>query len=396
VNAARLMQERGVRAGGLSIDWPELMRFKRSFTEPVSASRREQLAGAGIETFDGVARFTGRAQVHVGDAVLDATRAIVIATGARPASLHVEGAGHVLTSDRFLELPALPASVIFVGGGYISFEFAHVAARAGARVTIVHRGQRPLEHFDPDLVERLVARMRPLGIDVRLGAEVRAIERVEAVNAPAYQVVCLESGRRSSVPADLVVHGAGRVPDLDELDLRAGGIESSRAGVLVDSHLRSVSNPMVWAAGDCAAGGAPPLTPVAGYEGRVVAANLLGGGSTVADYGAVPSVVFTLPPLARVGLSEAAAREKGLDVTIKHQDMAGWFASRRLGETASAFKTLVENGTGRILGAHLLGPGADETINLFALAMRCGMTADAFKQMLWAYPTQASDTAYMV
>jgi glutathione reductase (NADPH) len=116
----------------------------------------------------------------------------------------------------------------------------------------------------------------------------------------------------------------------------------------------------------------------------------------VTEYAAIPSVVFTIPPLARVGLDEKQARREQLEFSVRHEDTAGWYSSRRVGERYSAFKVLIENGTDRIVGAHLLGPHADETINLFALAMRAGMPARQFKQMLWAYPTHGSDTASMV
>ncbi len=178
--------------------------------------------------------------------------------------------------------------------------------------------------------------------------------------------------------------------------MEAAGVRYSEEGVQVNQYLQSISNPMVYAAGDCAATPGPPLTPVAGYEGRIVAANLLEGNHTTADYAAVPSVVFTLPPLASVGLGEAEARDKRLAFTVHRQDTSGWYSSRRLGEESSAFKVLVEARSGQILGAHLLGPHADETINLFALAMRAGVTAERLKQMLWAYPTQGSDLPYMV
>jgi glutathione reductase (NADPH) len=152
----------------------------------------------------------------------------------------------------------------------------------------------------------------------------------------------------------------------------------------------------VYAAGDCAATGGPRLTPVAGYEGRLVAANLVEGTRREIDYSAVSSVVFTTPPLARVGLTEDQARTTGLQFTTRHEDTSTWYSSRRLAETASAFKVLIEEGSGRLLGAHLLAPHADETINLFAIAMRFGVTADQLKQTIWAYPTQASDIAHMV
>lgn len=392
VDAARALSGKGLRPNGLAIDWAELMQFKRTFTEPYPERRKSSLARTGIETFDGVARFIGPSRLTVGESTLDATRAIAIATGAKPAELSIQGREHLVTSDQFLELSSLPPTLTFIGGGYISFEFAHVAARAGARVTIIHRGKRPLARFDPDLVDRLIVRTSAAGIDVRLGAEVRAIEKLGS----RCRVTFCDAQGDAFVDSDLVVHGAGRVPDIGDLSVEAGDIRASRAGIEVNQYLQSVSNPMVWAAGDCAATNGPPLTPVASYEGRIVATNLLEGPHMTADYRAIPSVVFTLPPLAGVGLLEEEAREQALDFTVNHQDTASWYSSRRVGEEFAAFKVLVENRTGRILGAHLLGPHADETINVFALAMRFGITADQFKQMLWAYPTQASDTSYMV
>lgn len=389
VDAVHGLTGKGLRPEGLAIDWAELMAFKRTFTDPYPARREAGLLGAGIEVFHGAARFASPSSVVVGDAALEASRAIVIAAGARPADPSITGREHLRTSDQFLELAALPPSLAFVGGGYISFEFAHVAARAGAHVTILHRGERPLEGFDPDLVDRLVARTRTLGIDVRLGAEVCGIESIGST----FRVV-VSTG--TPVDADLVFHGAGRVPDLDGLDLAAAGVRATGRGVEVNEFLQSTSNPKVYAAGDCADTKGPALTPVAGYEARIVAANLLEGQKTTADYTAIPSVAFTLPPLASVGLREGEARAQGLRFSAKLQDTAAWYSSRRLGEEASACKVLVEEETGRILGAHLLGPHADEVINLFTLAMRAGVTADAFKRVIWAYPTNGSDTAYMV
>jgi glutathione reductase (NADPH) len=392
VDAARGLDGKGVSPNGLAINWADLMRFKRTFTDPVSQQRKDSLHSAGIETFQDVARFTGPTQLSVGDAALEATRAIVIAAGAQPAHLELEGREHLLTSDDFLELPSLPSSIAFVGGGYIAFEFAHIAARAGARATIIHRGERPLERFDADLVERLVQRTRAAGIDLKLRAEVRAMTAV----GRSYRVQFDGVGGGNEIEADAVVHAAGRLPDLDDLQLDVGRVERSRDGIRVNGLLQSVSNPKVYAAGDCAATGGPRLTPVAGYEGRVVAANLLEGTNTAVDYSAIPSVVFTIPPLASVGLTEAEARRDGLRFTTRYEDTSTWYSSRRVAERASAFKLLIEQGSHRLLGAHLLGPHADETINVFALAIRSGVTADRLKQTIWAYPTHASDITYMV
>ncbi|MGE0042125.1 MAG: NAD(P)/FAD-dependent oxidoreductase [Vicinamibacterales bacterium] len=382
---------KGLWSEGLRMAWGELQAFKRTFTDPVPESREEAYRTAGIDRYHGTARFTGPATVEVEGTTLHA-RHVAIATGATPRRLDVAGAEHVRTSDDFLDLARLPDSIAFIGGGYISLEFAHAAARAGARVTVLHRGRRILEGFDPDLAGALAERSRLAGIDVVLGAEVTA---VSPNGAGGFDLAVDGAEGPRTVAAALVVHGAGRVPDLGDLDLPAGGVAHGRRGVAVDDRLRSVSNPTVYAAGDAADTGTPGLTPVAGLEGRIAAANLLGGDERL-DAGQVPSVAFTLPPLARVGLLEAEARERGLAVEVKHGDTSGWFSSRRLGEPVSAFKTLVETGTGRLLGAHLLGPHADEVINVFALAIARGLTVADLKRVTWAYPTNGSDISYML
>jgi glutathione reductase (NADPH) len=336
--------------------------------------------------FHGRAKFVASDQLQVNGQVLKGKQ-FVIATGATPARLHFEGEDLLVSSDHFLEMEKLPATIAFVGGGYIAFEFAHIAARAGARVTILHRGKRPLERFEPELVDLLVERTRKLGIDVHLSS---AVERIEKAGGK----LRVHAGS-VTVEADMVVHGAGRVPDLDDLQLETVGVEAGKQGVKVNEFLQSVSNPRVYAAGDAAASGAP-LTPVAGYHGRIVAANLLKGNREKADYRGLASVVFTLPPLASAGVTEHEAGEQNLKFKVNHQKTATWYSSRRVGEEFSAFKVLVEEGSGRILGAHLLGDRAEEVINVFALAIRAGLRADEVKGTLFAYPTHGSDIQYML
>jgi glutathione reductase (NADPH) len=128
----------------------------------------------------------------------------------------------------------------------------------------------------------------------------------------------------------------------------------------------------------------------------VVAANLLEGNRRKPDYRGVPSVAFTLPPIARVGLSEEEARRSGKRIRVKCERTSSWFTGRRLAERVYGYKTIVEEGSGRILGAHVVGPGADEVINLFAIAIRHNLTADDLKQTIFAYPTGASDVASML
>ncbi|PWU03801.1 MAG: NAD(P)/FAD-dependent oxidoreductase, partial [Terriglobia bacterium] len=176
VDWARRMSDHGVRGQDVRIDWPELMRFKRTFTEPVPANREQGYLKAGIRVFHGTARFTAPDAMEIGGAALTASH-FVIAAGAAPARLGIRGEDLLIHSDQFLELDSLPEGLIFAGGGYIAFEFAHLSARAGARVTIIHRGARPLEAFDADLVGRLVEHSRRIGIEIHLNTIVQGIER---------------------------------------------------------------------------------------------------------------------------------------------------------------------------------------------------------------------------
>src|ERR1700724_3812087 len=206
VDWTRRMKGKGIQAAKLQIDCPELMRFKRSFTEPVPKRREDGFAKAGVAAFHGRARFAGPTTVHVGDETLEG-RYVVIAAGEVPADLKIPGAEHLTTSDQFLELNELPRRILFVGGGFIAFEFAHIAARVGAQVTILHRGPRPLARFDPDLVDQLVERTRELGIDVHLGTEAGGIEK----SSDRLIVRASSSGETATFETEMVVHGAGRV-----------------------------------------------------------------------------------------------------------------------------------------------------------------------------------------
>lgn len=391
IDRSRHMNQNGV-VGDLHMHWLDLMRFKKTFTDPVPKNREEEYLKAGIAVFHGTATFADATTLILDNEPL-AAKHVVIATGATPMKLGINGGEHLTTSDMFLELEELPERVVFVGGGYISFEFAHIAARAGAQVTILHRGSRPLEGFDSDLVAALMDASRGIGIDLQLNTAVEEIEKV----AGGFIVHASTAQGARQFMGDLVVHGAGRAPALQKLNLAKAGIEYDQRGIIVNEHLQSVSNPIVYGAGDAVARpGKFPLTPVAGHEGEVVGENLLRGNRVTPDYTGLPSVVFTSPPLAMVGWREEAARKENLKFHVKHGDTSSWYSSRRVGEKHSGFKVLVEEGSDRILGAHLLGPHADETINLFALAIRHELTAADLKNMLWAYPTHASDTSYMV
>jgi len=387
----RRMKGNGVSAKSVEIDWQELMQFKKTFTEPVPENTEKAYAKTGIAAFHGRVHFVDKTTVKIGDDKLTG-RYVHIAAGAKPAVLNIPGDEYLTTSTQFLEMEKLPKRIVFVGGGYIAFEFAHIASRAGAQVQILHRGARPLEGFDPDLVNNLVQATRDMGIDLQLNTTVENVER----DGDRFTVTASAENSRKTFEADMVVHSAGRSPDIDDMNLEKAGIEHGKKGILVNEYLQSVSNPLTYAAGDSADSGGLPLTPVATMEGHVVASNLLKGNHRQPNHLGVPTVVFTLPTLSSVGLREVDATKQGLKFKVKHEDTSGWYSSRRIGLKYSAYKTLVEEKSGRILGAHLLGAHAEEVINIFALAIRTGIRAEDLKTMIYAYPTSASDISYMV
>lgn len=390
IDHVRRMRGKGIAGGEPLIAWHELIAFKRSFTEPVPPMKEKSFTESGIEAYHGRVRFTGPRTLAVAGDVLEG-RFVLIATGAVPMRLGIPGEEHLATSTDFLELDALPKRIVLVGGGYIAAEFSHIAARAGARVTVLEFAERMLAPFDPDLVDLLMAKSRAIGIDIRTGTRVEAIQK----DAGGFTVHAASGGQRESFAADLVMHAAGRVPDLAALDLDAADIERDKGRLRLNEFLQSTSNPAVYAAGD-AAGSGPPLTPVASHDAKIAAANMLNGNHQKPNYLGVPSVAFTLPPIARVGLLEAEARGKGLRVRVNHETTTGWYTARRVAEDASGFKVILDEESGRIFGAHLIGPDADKVINLFALAIRQGLTSEDLKSAIFAYPTAASDIGYML
>ena len=390
IDRVERMRGKGV-SGSVGVDWAELMAFKRSFTDPVPGQREARLAELGADGLQGRARFVGPNALEVHGVGTFGARHILIASGAEPVKLGILGEEHLVDNEGFLSLERLPRRIAMVGGGYVAAEFSNIAALAGARVTILQNGDRMLKAFDPDLANWLMASFRDHGIDVRLGAKVERVEKV----ADGFRVHATAGGKPIEVDADLVVHAAGRAPRLDVLGLAAGGVEAERGRLKLNEFLQSVSNPAVYAAGDAARSG-PPLTPVSSHDGDVAASNMIEGNHRRPDYRGVPSVAFTAPPIASVGVGEAEARKLGIDLQIKSELTPNWFTALQAAEKVYGYKTIVDKATGKILGAHLVGPHAEETINLFALAVRHGLTAKDLKETMFAYPTAASDVGYML
>jgi glutathione reductase (NADPH) len=208
------------------------------------------------------------------------------------------------------------------------------------------------------------------------------------------RVIFGHDGDEHATEADRVVNGAGRVANIDELDLSTGNVAHDHGRVAVDDCLRSVSNPRVYVCGDALAT-SPQLSPLATYEGDIVGRNIAEGQKHRPDYGGMATAVYTVPALAAVGLTEAAARQKGVNVDIHVNDMLGWLAAKTYAETVAWSKIIVDRTTDRIIGAHFVGYEGQELINVFGLAIKFGITAHQLKDHVYAYPTFSADIKHM-
>ncbi len=386
VNAAQLLAEikryrgKGVGASDVEINWAELMSFKKSFTDPIPGRTEEKLAELDIELIKGEPRFVSTNTVEVDGRELYA-RYIHIATGNKPRTLNIPGEELLSQSRDFLELEQLPQNIAFIGGGYVSFELATVAAAAGAKVTILEESELPLRQFDDELVEELLVSVRNFGVDVRLRSCVETIER----EGDRLKLSC----EGNSLTADLVIHGAGRVPSIDKLDLEKADVAYDEHGIRTNPYMQSETNPAVYAAGDVAWGG-KPLTPVSSVEAKAVVHNLFNGNSVKPVHDTVPTAVFTIPPLAAVGETEQSAQEQGLNPVVHKHDLTGEKEFRQMGADNALCKVVLDENEEQILGAHYLGPHAEEVINIFSLAMHQGLTAKQVKDNIFTYPTIAN------
>lgn len=372
------------------LDWARLIAREKDMIAGIPDQLAETLEGRGVTLYRDAARFLGSNAVKVGDRTLEAKH-IVIATGSRARPLAIPGAGLMITSDEVFSDPEQPGSVLFVGGGVIALEFGHVYARAGTKVTVLEALPRLLPALDEDAVQQIRAESESIGIDVHTGIKVLRVERA----GNQLRTVFEANGREQAVVSDRVVNGAGRIANVDHLDLDAGGVKHDGFRIAVDEHLRSVSNGSVYACGDVLSG-PPQLSPVAAYEGRIVGRNIVEGPKHRPGYDNLPSAVYTVPALASLGLTEAEARSNGHKPKVTVSDMQYWFSARTYAETRAWAKVIVDEETDQILGAHMVGHASEELINIFGLAKAHGITATEIRDFICAYPSFSADIKHML
>ncbi len=370
--------------------WQQVIAFKKEFTTPIPVSTEKKLNDLGITLYHQAPTFVDNNTLLVEGKKIKATT-IVIASGLIPRPLDISGASLTLTSDEFLTLETLPDSMIFIGAGYIGMEFAHMAARFGVEVTVIDSGERPLSVFDEDLVNHLVEASKNLGIKFIGNAQILSIEALRINKRVHYMV----NGEKKSTKAALIFNTTGRIPSIHNLDLEIGGVSYSERGVEVNEYLQNPKNTSVFACGDVS-DHSVPLTPLSTREAKVVAHNILNNSKKKIEVPVIPSVAFTLPNIAAVGLSEKEAKQEFGDITVNTSLASEFFNAKRINQKIYGYKTIINAKNNQILGAHLIGPEAGEIINLFAMAMYKNMTTNEIKDMIFTYPSWSGDIQYMI
>lgn len=376
-----------------AVNWGDITEAKNQFTGSVPENTKANLRGHGVQYFEGSAHFEDAVTITAGSDKISADY-FIIATGAVPMPLPLTGSEHLASSNDFLAMKSLPERVVFVGGGFISFEFAHFAARLGCKAGAIHileAAERPLGPFDEEMVSQLTEASVHDGIQVHSGVSVSSIEKT---TDGVY--VHLESGEKFE--ADLAVHGAGRIAATEGLGLDNAGIKTSNRGITVNPEMRtSVSN--IFAIGDCA--DTIQLARVADKEAAVAVKNILaekeGTPTETIDYGAVPSVLFTYPQLAMVGKTEAQLQQEGIRYWKSSESGVGWPTYKRVGLQHAGYKILVD-ANNKILGAHILSDNATGLINIFRQAILDDTDVEKLyrESVMTPYPSRESDLLYML
>jgi pyruvate/2-oxoglutarate dehydrogenase complex dihydrolipoamide dehydrogenase (E3) component len=339
----------------------------------------ERFEGKGGRFLRGAGRLTGPGRVEVGDTVVEAGRAVVLATGTHASVPPIDGLRDVpyWTNREAIEVTELPASIVVLGGGAIGLELGQVFRRFGVEVTVVEALDRLLGGEEPEAGALLTEVLEREGVSVRTSAEVTRVTHDGAT-------ITLELEGGSRVAGERLLTATGRAADLPALGVASIGVEPSARWLPVDDHLRVTEG--VWAVGDITGEGA--FTHVAMYQAAIAADDILGRDAAPANYKALPRVTFTDPEVGAVGMSEAAAREQGLDVRVGLAEMPasarGWI--HKAGN--DGFVKLVEDARRRVLvGATSAGPAGGEVLGLLALAVHAEVPTAHLRRMIFAYPT---------
>jgi len=386
----------GWTVGETRFDWATLIANKNRETDRLNGIYKKLLSDSGVKLYEARGKIIDPHTVEVGGERFTTAR-ILVATGARPVAPEIPGIEHSISSNEALDLPTLPKRIAVVGGGYIAVEFAGIFATLGSRVTLVLRGERVLRGFDEDVRESLTEALVGHGIAIRNHTEIARIDK-----GPGGLKLTTVGGE--AIEVDEVLYATGREPNTrtfasnrkantEGIGLENVGIPTDRVGAIAVDEWSRTSVPSIYAVGDVT--NRLNLTPVAIAEARALAETLFNDNPTKFEPTDVPTAVFSQPPVATVGLTEAEARAAVGAVDVyrsRFRPMKHTLSGR---QERTMMKLVVDRATDRVLGCHMVGADAPEIIQGLAIAVKCGATKRQFDQTIGIHPTAAEEFVTM-
>ncbi len=374
-----------------TFSWPTLIVNKDREIDRLNGIYLKLLSNAGVSLFNGRGRLIDAHTVDVDGQRIHADR-ILIAVGGRPRKLDIPGAEYAITSDEAFHLAELPKRVLMVGAGYIAVEFAGIFNGLGAQVTLAYRGEKILRGFDQDVQSSVETAMIDRGIEIVYRTTPTAIEKTPDGLRVRFNDDAPLSDHQATdqeTTFDAVMMAAGRVPYTWDLGLDAAGVETNAIGAIVVDAYNQTSQPSVYAVGDVT--DRVNLTPVALMEGHALADTLFGGMDRPVEHQDIPAAVFSQPPVACVGLTEAEAREKGHRLKLFKSSFTPMKYTLTGGAEKGLMKLVVDADSDRVLGVHVVGPDAPEMVQGFAVAVKAGLLKKDFDRTLGIHPTAAEE-----
>ncbi len=377
----------GWNTDGATFDWPTLRDNVAAEVDRLEGLYGQTLGNAKVEVIQQRAVIAGANLVCLADGTEVSAANILIATGAWPSMPSIPGGEFGITSNEVFHLDHLPKRAVIAGAGYIANEFAGIFNELGVEVTLVTRGDKMLRSYDQEIVEKLVGITREKGIDLRFDFPFRSITK------QAGGSLVVDGGDHGNIETDLVLFAIGRVPKTTDMGLETVGVALDKEGAVIVDEYNRTNVPGIYAVGDVT--NRVQLTPVAIREGHAFADTVFGNNPRTIDYATIPTAVFSNPPIAGVGLTEEEARATLSDIKVYKSDfraMKNVLAGRH---ERALYKMVVDGATDKVVGLHLIGPDSGEILQAAAIAVKAGLTKQAFDDTVALHPSMAEELVLM-
>lgn len=360
-----------------TISWEEIMSHKHDVIDPLGAKLQELLQQAGVQVISGHGEFIDEATVVVDGKEYTADR-FVVATGQRPARLAIPGQDYLHSSTDFLDLPQMPANMVFIGAGYVSLELASLAAAAGANVTIIEFAQTALRGFYAPYSQKLVKQMEADGITFYFEQTATEVSKTTT----GYT---LHTAEGLAIAADYIVDATGRIPNVERVGLEKAGVAFDQQGIVVNEYLQT-TNKKIYASGDVIKKDLPKLTPTAAFEARYLAGLFTGQITAPIAYPVIATAAFTMPRIAQVGIAPATALADAAHYKVRKIDLKNAWDYKAMNET-DAELILVFDQSARVVGAANYSKEAPEIINTLTGIIQQKLTLQELQNHIYVFPT---------